>query len=131
MTGSGPRYPRRGMDAVHSILGYVTGVAVVVGMAWSVMVAVGRGDEEPWFDRFAILVLAVVVAEVATGAAWQSSGGDPAPAHALLAGVSVAAIPLLRILGVSMGGLGRIGPWLWLVTYAVVGAALLGLFVTG
>jgi len=104
---------------------------VVAGMAWSAAMAVGRGGAKAWFDRFGLLVLAIVVVEVATGAAWQSSGGDPAPAHALLAGVSVVAIPLLRTLGASMGGLGRAEPWLWLITYAVVGGALLGLFATG
>lgn len=119
------------MEALHSLLGYVTGAGVIAGMAWSAMLAVGRGGAKAWFDRFAILVLAAVVAEIVTGAAWQASGGDPAPTHALLAGVSVAAIPLLRTIGASMGGLGRAEPWLWLVTYAVVGAALVGLFVTG
>ncbi|NJD29364.1 MAG: hypothetical protein FIA92_13840 [Chloroflexi bacterium] len=121
------------MDALHSILGYVTGAAVVAGMVWSVAWGLGleRLPAKAWFDRFAYVVLAIVVAEVVTGAMWQSSGGEPAPSHALLAGVSVAAIPLLRTLGASMGGLGRAEPWLWLVTYAVVGGALIGLFLTG
>ncbi|HSL98058.1 MAG TPA: hypothetical protein VK831_05755 [Candidatus Deferrimicrobiaceae bacterium] len=121
------------MELLHSALGYLTGAAVVVGMAWSLRRAVGRDPafSKAWFDRFALATLAVVVAEVVTGAAWQSSGGDPAPEHALLAGVSVAAIPLLRILGASMGGFGRWEPWLWLATYAVVGGSLIGLFVSG
>lgn len=121
------------MEVLHSALGYVTGAAVVAGMAWSLLRAVGREPAfwKAWFDRFALATLAVVVAEVATGAAWQSSGGESAPEHALLAGISVAAIPLLRILGASVGGFGRWGPWLWLAAYAVVGAALIGLFVSG
>jgi hypothetical protein len=119
------------MDGLHSVLGYVTGVSVVLGMAWSGAIGLGRAGAKPWFDRFTYLVLAIVVVEVVTGAMWQSSGGEPAPTHALLAGVSVAAIPLLRALGASMGGFGRAEPWLWLVTYAVVGGALLGLFATG
>lgn len=120
------------MEVLHSALGYLTGAAVVAGMASSLGRALGRGPgSQAWFDRLALATLAIVVAEIVTGAAWQSSGGDPAPAHALLAGVSVAAIPVVRILGASMGGFGRSEPWLWLGTYAVVGASLLGLFVTG
>lgn len=121
------------MEALHSVLGYVTGVAVIAGMAWSVALATwSRGPStKAWFDRFALLVLAIVIAEVVTGAVWQGSGGEPAAEHALLAGISVVAIPLLRVMGASMGGLGRLEPWLWLVTYAVVGASLIGLFVTG
>jgi len=121
------------MDVLHSVLGYLTGAAVVAGMAWSVARGLGRagGTSNAWFDRFAIVVLAIVVVEVVTGAVWQASGGDPAPTHALLAGVSVAAIPLVRTLAASMGGFGRAEPWLWLVTYTVVGAALIGLFVSG
>lgn len=120
------------MEVLHSVLGYLTGAAVVAGMAWSLARAVGRGpDSKVWFDRLALATLAVVVAEVVTGAAWQSGGGEPAPEHALLAGVSVAAIPLLRVLGASIGGFGRREPWLWLATYAIVGASLVGLFVTG
>lgn len=120
------------MELLHSALGYLTGAAVLAGMAWSLAGALGRGpDSKVWFDRLALATLALVVAEVVTGAAWQSGGGDPAPEHALLAGVSVAAIPVLRILGASMGSFGRSGPWLWLATYAIVGASLVGLFVTG
>lgn len=119
------------METLHSALGYLTGAAVVAGIIWSVALGLRRGAGKPWFERFAYVVLAIVVLEVVTGAAWQSSGGNPATTHALLAGVSVAAIPLLRTLGASMGGLGRAEPWLWLLTYAVVGGALLGLFATG
>jgi len=120
------------VELLHSALGYLTGAAVVAGLAWSLARAVERGpDSKAWFDRLALATLAVVVAEVVTGAAWQSSGGEPAPEHALLAGVSVAAIPLLRVLGASIGGFGRREPWLWLATYAIVGASLVGLFVTG
>jgi hypothetical protein len=120
------------VELLHSALGYLTGAAVLAGMAWSLAGALGRGpDSSVWFDRLALATLALVVAEVVTGAAWQSGGGDPAPEHALLAGVSVAAIPVLRILAASMGGFGRNGPWLWLATYAIVGASLIGLFLTG
>jgi hypothetical protein len=121
------------VEALHSVLGYVTGVAVIAGMAWSVALATwSRAPAtKVWFDRFALVVLAIVIAEVVTGAVWQASGGEPAAEHALLAGISVAAIPLLRTLGASMGGFGRLEPWLWLITYAIVGASLIGLYVTG
>ncbi len=122
------------MDLLHALLGYVTAAVVVAGMAWSLILGTRHREPDAWFDRFSLLTLAIVVVEVVSGAMWQSTGGDPAPAHALAAGVSVVAIPVVRGYGALLrreGGLGPRAPWWWFATYAVVGVALIGLYATG
>jgi hypothetical protein len=119
------------VQAVHQVLGFATAAGVIVGLAWSILLARGADMHRRWFDRLGLLVAAIVVAEVVTGAFRQSSGGTPQPLHALLAGIAVLAIPVTRSLSGYLGGLGSREPWVWFAIYAILGAALLGLFQTG
>lgn len=120
------------IDAVHRLLAYAVVGAAVVGLGWSVVLAVtGRGGRgRPAFERFQAAVVAVIVVAAASGLLMLVTGNGPHDGlHLLYAAVAVGLVPLARSFAGPSGG--RAGRWLLAVAFLVLAAVVYRLFATG
>lgn len=118
------------MQLLHQVLGFVAVGGAIVGIAWCAWLAMrpGTAVDGKLLAWFGYAIAAITVVEAISGGIRQGSGGTPGAAHPLFAGLSVIAIPVARYLSMIAP---RREAWVWLVGYAVLALAMLGLFATG
>ena len=118
------------MQLFHQVLGFVSLGGAVAGIAWCAWVGLrpGVAVNGRFLAWFGYAVVAITAIAAITGAFRQGSGGTPAAAHPLFAGLSVIAIPVARYLSILAP---RREAWVWLAGYVILGLAVVGLFQTG
>ena len=118
------------MQLLHQLIGFAAIAGAVLGAGWCLWVATSaRAINGRFLTWFGYGVVALVVIGAITGAFRQASGGTPASAHPIFAGLAVIAVPITRYLSM-LAPRGR-EAWAWLVGYVLLAIAVVGLFQTG
>jgi hypothetical protein len=117
------------MQAIHQVLAYAAIIAVVVVLAWTVVLAVSKGTPGRGYDRAQASMVGIIALAAVVGAASFISGARPADGlHLLYGAVAVALIPFARSF---LRGVARRDTLILLVAVVALGGVIYRLVATG
>ncbi|HYU50585.1 MAG TPA: hypothetical protein VEO91_11740 [Candidatus Limnocylindria bacterium] len=117
------------METIHRILGYVAVVAVVVGIAWSVVVTRNPALGDRRFIRFQAFAVVLLIVVSVAGLGVLISGPQPKEGlHLVYAAIAMALLPLARSFVPATDRRSGIAA---LAAFVVLGFVLYRLFATG
>ena len=118
------------MELIHRLLAYAAVAATVLGLGWTVLLAVGGRAGGVAFDRFQAAAVSLLIIAAASGLLLIVQGLQPREGlHLLYAVVAIALIPLARSFLGRMSH--RRASAVLVATFAVLGAVVYRLFTTG
>ena len=117
------------MQAIHQVLADAALVAVVIVLAWTVVLAVTKGTPGRGYERAQASMVRIIALAAIVGAASFISGARPADGlHLVYGAVAILLIPFARSF---LRGVGRRDTLILLVAVAVLGGVMYRLFATG
>lgn len=117
------------MQAIHQVLADAALVAVVIVLAWTVVLAVTNGTPGRGYDRAQASMVGIIAVAAIVGAASFMFGARPADGlHVLYGAVAVLLIPFARSF---LRGVARRDTIILFIAVAALGGVIYRLFATG